>query len=164
MLDLDSFYNLASEYLVCSNCKRKVIAWRLPVVKQLDVGHRRQFRLIVTYNYACDMRVVCLLRQRGLGNSSTQLQKKLTEQHNESWLNHVAHYLTDCQTFVEASKRNLVALPKFDSPPNCPAVPKYGWLLNIYYRDVMSRIDEVKASITSIFGKVLKIDSTKKVC
>ena len=90
VLDLDSFYNLASEYLVCSKCKRKAIAWSLPVVNQLDVGHRRQFPLSVTYNYACDMRVVCFLRQRGLSNSSTQLQKKLTVQHNESWLNRVA--------------------------------------------------------------------------
>jgi phage anti-repressor protein len=27
----------------------------------------------------------------------------------------------------------------------------------------MSRIDEVKASITSTFGRILKLDSTKKV-
>ena len=38
---------------------------------------RKQFPTIITHNYARDMRVVRLLRQRGFGNSSTQLHKKL---------------------------------------------------------------------------------------
>ena len=81
VLDVDSCYNLASEVLECNKCKRKIISWSEPIVNQLDVGHRRQFPLIMTYNYACDMRVVRLLRQRGLTNSATQLQKKTSEQH-----------------------------------------------------------------------------------
>ena len=162
VLDVDGYYNLAAKYLECSKCKSKFISWSAPIVNQLDVGHRSQFPLIITYNYACDMRVARLLRQRGLGNSAMQLHKKLEEQHNEAWLNCVAQYLTDCQTVVDASRKGLVALPRFDDPPNRAPVPKYGWLLNVYCRDVMSRLEEVKASITSIFGKVLKIDSTKK--
>ncbi|CAH3183649.1 unnamed protein product, partial [Porites evermanni] len=35
--------------------------------------------------------------------------------------------------------------------------------LTVYCRDVLSRLEEVKAYITSTFGSVLKIDSTKKV-
>lgn len=138
---------------------------------QLESGHsrpagrgaRRQFPIIITYNYACDMRVVRLMRQRTSGNSSTQLYKKLTEQHNETWLQHTAHYLTDCQSFVEASKQQLVLPPKIDDPPSCPPVPKPKWLLTVYCRDVLARLEEVKASVTSTFGSVLKIDSTKKV-
>ena len=45
------------------------------------------------YNYACDMIVVRLLKQHGFRNSSTQLQKKLTEQHKEQSLQYTAHYL-----------------------------------------------------------------------
>ena len=162
VLDVHGHYNLAAEYLECSKCKSKFISWSAPIVNQLDVGHRSQFPLIITYNYACDMRVVRLLRQRGLGNSAMQLHKKLEEQHNEAWLNCVAQYLTKFQTVVDASRKGLVALPRFDDPPNRAPVPKYGWLLNVYCRDMMSRLEEVKASFTSIFGKVLKIDSTKK--
>ena len=95
VLDLDGYYSLVTEHLECGNCKRKVISWSQGILHQLDVGHRKQFPIIITYNYACDMRVVRLLRQRGFGNSSTQLQKKLTEQHNEQWLQCTAHYLTD---------------------------------------------------------------------
>ena len=44
-----------------------------------------------------------------------------------------------------------------------PTLPKAGWLLTVYCRDVLSLVEEVKAYITSTFGSVLKIDSTKKV-
>ena len=94
VLDLDGFYSLTTEYLECGKCKRKVISWSQGILHQLDVGHRKQFPIIITYNYACDMRVVRLLRQCGFGNSSTQLQKKLTEHHKEQWLQCTAHYLT----------------------------------------------------------------------
>ncbi|XP_051778746.1 uncharacterized protein LOC127526673 [Erpetoichthys calabaricus] len=42
-------------------------------------------------------------------------------------------------------------------------VPGTKWLLSIYARVVASRLDETKARITSIFGSILKMDSTKKV-
>ena len=44
-----------------------------------------------------------------------------------------------------------------------PTLPKAGWLVTVYCRDVLSRVEEVKAYITSTFGSVLKINSTKKV-
>ncbi|KAG1647747.1 hypothetical protein GQR58_030363 [Nymphon striatum] len=47
--------------------------------------------------------------------------------------------------------------------PVMPPVPKAKWLLYIYSRDVWSRLDEVKAVITSTFGEVLKMDSTKQL-
>ena len=109
------------------------------------------------------MTVVRLLRQRGLGNSLTQLHKKLTEQHNEVWLQRIAHYLSDCQTFVMAGRRRLVTPHQFDNPPLCVTLPKVGWLLTVYCRDVLSRLEQTKTSTTSIFGQILKIDSTKKV-
>ena len=77
VLDLDGYYSLITEYLEGGKCKRKVIGWSQGSLDQLDVGHRKQFPTIITHNYACDMRVVRLLRQRGFGNSSTQLHKKL---------------------------------------------------------------------------------------
>ena len=33
----------------------------------------------------------------------------------------------------------------------------------VYGQDILSRLDHIKASITSIFGSILKMDSTKKV-
>lgn len=42
-------------------------------------------------------------------------------------------------------------------------IPSAKWFLACYVRDVYSRLDLLKAAATSIYGKVLKIDSTKKV-
>ena len=103
------------------------------------------------------------MRQRGLGNSSAQLQTKISEEHSETWLRQSAHYLADCDAYREASTKKLVIMPKFQRVPKQPEVPGSKWLLSIYCQDVMQRLDEVKASITSIFGSVLKMDSTKKV-
>lgn len=51
----------------------------------------------------------------------------------------------------------------FEHPPAMLPVPKHRWLMQVYAQDVLQRLDEVKASITSLFGRVLKMDSTKKV-
>ncbi|KAL1264929.1 hypothetical protein QQF64_002956 [Cirrhinus molitorella] len=53
--------------------------------------------------------------------------------------------------------------PVFAEPPLLPALPKPKWLLAVYARDVLGRLHEVKAKITSVLGCVLKMDSTKKV-
>ena len=121
-------------------------------------------RPLLIGRYACDLSVLRLLRQRGLGNSSTRLYKQLTEQHSEFWHQQVLHYLTDCQGFKKANASRLVTSPAFQDPPTLQAVPKPAWLLTVYCNEVLQRLEEVKASITSTFGTVLKIDSTRKVC
>ena len=37
------------------------------------------------------------------------------------------------------------------------------WLMSVYARDTLSRLPQLLATCTAIFGNVLKIDSTKKV-
>ncbi|XP_016333324.1 uncharacterized protein LOC107681530 [Sinocyclocheilus anshuiensis] len=44
-----------------------------------------------------------------------------------------------------------------------PSVPKHRWLMQVYAQDVLQRLDEMKATITSQYGRILKMDSTKKV-
>ncbi|XP_067280417.1 uncharacterized protein [Pseudorasbora parva] len=44
-----------------------------------------------------------------------------------------------------------------------PPVPTAKWLLYVHVKDVWSRYTELKARVTSVFGSVLKMDSTKKV-
>ena len=47
-------------------------------------------------------------------------------------------------------------------PPYRP-VPSPSWLLSVYANDVFSRLGELRAKITSTFGTILKLDSTKRV-
>ena len=91
VLDIDERYNLAAEYLECNACKRKVISWSPAIVRQLDPGHQLKFPVLITYQYACDVKVIRLLRQRSLGNSST-LQYTRDQDHTT---------IQDCTTSVQ---------------------------------------------------------------
>ena len=115
------------------------------------------------FRYGCDIQVLTLMHQRGLGNSATQLQRKLAEQHSEAWLRQANHFLADCVGYARAGTSRMVVRPAFDEVPAQSPIPKFRWFQQVYCCDVMTRVEEIKASITSTFGRVLKIDSTKKV-
>ncbi|KAI9533664.1 hypothetical protein NQZ68_021438 [Dissostichus eleginoides] len=156
-------YFVASEYLACRRCKRKVISWSHSLISQLDIGHRVQFPCILTSKLACDFEVASLMRQRGLGNSSSQIQRKLQERHAEVWMQKTLQYLQDCKGIASAVTSGLILPMPFDPVPAMPPVPKHRWLMQVYAQDVLQRLDEIKATITSQYGRILKMDSTKKV-
>ncbi|XP_016104551.1 uncharacterized protein [Sinocyclocheilus grahami] len=160
---MGEMYFVASEYLACRRCKRKVISWSHDLVSQLDIGHRVQFPCILTSKLACDFEVVTLMRQRGLGNSSSQIQRKLQERHADVWLQKTVQYLTDCKGIASAVMSSLILPVTFEPAPSMPSVPKHRWLMQVYAQDVLQRLDEIKATITSQYGRILKMDSTKKV-
>ena len=60
-----------------------------------------------TWPTSCYSVVIRLLRQRGLGNSATQLQRKLTEQHSKRWLVRTIQYLNESKHFRDASNIGL---------------------------------------------------------
>ncbi|XP_058609848.1 uncharacterized protein LOC131525857 isoform X3 [Onychostoma macrolepis] len=132
----------------------------MTVLDQLDVAHRRLFRLILTQKYACDIRVIRMLREQTLGNSPTRLIKQLRENHGEEWLDRLAHYMQECAGFTNRPSLVPVVCQK---PPEPLDVPTSKWLLSVYGRDIISRLDHIKASITSMFGTILKMDSTKQI-
>ena len=37
-------------------------------------------------------------------------------------------------------------------------------MLDVYTHDVRSRLSQLKAAATSVYGRIIKIDSTKKIC
>ena len=108
--------------------------------------------------------MVRLLRERTLGNSTTKLQKQVSEQHSEVYLHRVLQFLQAREPFHVQATRGLLSLgpPQKQIPPMTP-VPRAPWFLAVFLRDVMSRLGEIKAKITSTFGSILKMDSTKKV-
>lgn len=72
-------------------------------------------------------------------------------------------YLSDCdrhRQFLSSMKMELVGydkLPRFRPPPASK------WYLATYVRDVWARLSLLKACATSVYGSILKIDSTKKI-
>ncbi|KAM8852772.1 uncharacterized protein ACB058_011495 [Synchiropus picturatus] len=111
-------------------------------------------RLLFPLRLACDKSLVNPLKERTLGNSATRLHATLVEEHTTAWI-HQSHKYLDvlCKLGVEQSRPF----------PEMHPVPGVSWLLGVYVRDAMTRLPETKARITSVFGSILKMDSTKKV-
>ncbi|KAJ4922886.1 hypothetical protein JOQ06_026154, partial [Pogonophryne albipinna] len=100
VLDIDRYYLMVTETLRCSVCVVNFLSTSQTVRDQLDLPHQKMLRLILTQKYACDIRVIRLLRERTLGNSPTRLVKQLKDNHGEEWLNRLAHYLGECADFI----------------------------------------------------------------
>ncbi|XP_051953220.1 uncharacterized protein LOC127623061 [Xyrauchen texanus] len=156
VLNIHGWYFLATEYLECQRCHKKQAAWSYDILDQLDPAHRRMFPAILTYRFSCDMHVAKLMRERSLGNSASMLYHKLCEQHSEDWMERSLQYLSVCKRFLGTTTRPI-------TPPPMPPVPTARWLLYVHAEDVRARYGELKARVTSVFGSILKMDSTKKV-
>ncbi|KAK5611523.1 hypothetical protein CRENBAI_015476 [Crenichthys baileyi] len=125
---------MATEYLECHRCKKKVGGWSQGIVGQLPPTYSCLFPAVLTYKLSCDHKVVAQLRSRTLGNSACD------------------------PAFLALGSVSKQSAP----PPPMPPVPSPVGLLTVYGYDVVTRLEEYKARITSTFGSILKMDSTKK--
>ncbi|KAL6475706.1 hypothetical protein MHYP_G00167460 [Metynnis hypsauchen] len=57
VLDIDGWYFMATEYLECHWCRKKVAGWSQDILEQLDPAHRAMFPAILTYRLSCDMKM-----------------------------------------------------------------------------------------------------------
>ncbi|XP_063063642.1 uncharacterized protein LOC134456175 [Engraulis encrasicolus] len=161
VLDIDRYYLLVTEILRCPPCSVDYLSTSQALRDQLDLPHQMLFRVVMTTKYACDIRVIRLLRDKTLGSiGPARLAKQLRESHGEERLTRLARYLRECADHVE----RLSLLPQAClEPPEASDVPTSQWLLSAYGRDILSRLDHIRASITSTFGTVLHIISTEKI-
>ena len=99
------------------------------------------------------------MKERTPGNSVTRLYNQLREQHSLAWMSRTLYYLSVCDHFVVpgAAPLRVTPLPPFLD------VPSVQWLLTVHGYDVLFQLEDFKARVTSIFGSILKMDSTKKV-
>ena len=162
VLDQKDYYWLGTEMLECGNCKKTFVATDARIIKNLPFYHQVQFPAILTSKYACDKSLINLMKSRTLGNSSHALMNSLQEAHSEHWMKCNIEYLASCEKYIDNFK-SLFGDVEFEKLPPFKDLPKSQWLLSAYVRDVWSRFDECKAEITSTFGDILKIDSTKKI-
>ena len=72
----------------------------------------------------------------------------------------MALYTGNCVAFLQRPGLLPVTFPE---PPERAAVPSCRWLLSVYSQDILTRLEDIKANITSTYGSILKMDSTKKV-
>lgn len=96
--------------------------------------------------------MIAILKSRTLGNSPSRLQALLQEQHTEQWMSRSMLYLGVMRKFPQ-HQATLRAMPP---------VPGWNWLFSVYVREACTRLEETKARVTSVFGEILKMDSTKQ--
>ena len=72
--------------------------------------------------------------------------------------------------YLSACKQHKAAALTFHQPPveyqkeeQLKNPPSARWFLTCYVRDVYNRLDDLKAITTLVYGRILKIDSTKKI-
>ncbi len=108
---------------------------------------------------SCDKEVVRRMRGHTLGNRANALYRQLCVRHGEQWVSQSAEYLSVLGKFMAHATdpgRLAAQIPQMVTEP-CP-----GWLLSLYAKDVLTRLLELKARVTYIYGSILKMDSTKK--
>lgn len=163
VLDIKDYYYLAAEYHYCKACKGTFIAWDNRILDCLPDGIRLKFPVVLTYKYACDQAVISLLRSRTLGNSPGALQNRLREIHSDEWMGKVVSYLNDCKRHQTSSHLFHQPSVEYQKAPELRDVPTAKWFLACYVRNVYSRLELLKAVTTSVYGTVMKLDSTKKI-
>ena len=74
------------------------------------------------------------------------------------------HYMADCELHRAGAAR-LTPDPTitYPRPPAFRSLPLAQWFQTAHTTEILGHVDEMKAVVTSVYGKVLKIDSTKKV-
>ena len=148
---------LAKKNLECKNCKRKLCSLGGAIVNQPDIGHRQFFPVLLTYQYACDNRT-----SEWLNSCSSVALETVQPNFKRGMAQQVVDLCDWMQVYSQCWLMTSARFPNSPPPPQIP-VPKFKWLMHVYSDDVMRRVEEVKGSVTSIYGKVLKLDSTKKI-
>ncbi|KAK9966238.1 hypothetical protein ABG768_003361 [Culter alburnus] len=165
VIDVDSrYYLVGGDYPRCSVCRLPVCPWSQDILSQLDVAHRSLFPAVLTTQLALDRKCVTFLRPRTSGNSSSYLQSAIEEVHSEEWARRTIQYLSDCENY--SRKVALVqpaTAPSFSAPAPFRPLPLAQWFETVHSNDILSHRDEMKGVITSTYGRILKMDSTKKV-
>ncbi|XP_051788181.1 uncharacterized protein LOC127529213 [Erpetoichthys calabaricus] len=160
VLDTNGWYFMATEYLECRCCRKNVAGWSQDVLDQLHHTHRDEFPAILTYRLSCNKKLIGKMCECMLGNGANRLRRYLLEEHTRSWMLRSKKYLFAFAKFITSGAEPSATPPL---PPRMTPVPGAKWLLSVYTREVASRLEETKARITSIFGSILKMNSTKKV-
>ncbi|CAL8332725.1 unnamed protein product [Merluccius merluccius] len=163
VLDRSCWYFMGTEYLECSSCHKKVPAWSQDILRQLDIAHRKQFPAVLTYKLSCDRAVIGQMRERTLGNSASRLRAFLVEQHTREWMARSMLYLSVLRKLRAPGAAAVAAAALPAALPTMHPVPTALWLIKVYVRDALTRLDETRARVTSVFGDLLKMDSTKKI-
>ena len=161
VVGLSRTYWLIGSRLMC-DANHDHRSWDCRLLEQLPSYIADNYPILHTYRYALDKEVVVHMRSRTLGNSITALRNVLYEQHSEN-------HLRSCNIYLgQVERYNRYKLPytfhEPSPPPKFDGIQSKEWFTACYMKDVALRMPFIQSQLTSVFGEVLKIDSTKKTC
>ncbi|XP_058496171.1 uncharacterized protein LOC131466752 [Solea solea] len=163
VIDVDSrYYLVGGDYPRCSKCSQPVCPWSQDMLSQLDVAHRSLFPAVLTTQLALDRKCMTFLKPRTSGNSSSYLQSAIEEAHSEEWARQTIRYLSDCERHMKMATF-VPSAAVFSPPPPFRPLPLAQWFETVHSNEILSHLDEMKGVITSTYGRILKMDSTKKI-
>ncbi|KAK5610050.1 hypothetical protein CRENBAI_013629 [Crenichthys baileyi] len=115
-----------------------------------------------TAGLSCDPKLLPQLRSPHSGQQCDPAVQHGCGATHDSWMRRSVPYLGVCEQFPWP--RLCVQAVLRPPPPPMPNLYRHQYgLLTVYGYDVVTRLEEYKARITSTFGSILKMDSTKKV-
>ncbi|XP_027132529.1 uncharacterized protein LOC113745221 [Larimichthys crocea] len=69
-----------------------------------------------------------------------------------------------CITFLKPVMATFIpSAAVYSPPPPFRPLPLAQWFETVHSNDILSHLDEMKGAITSTYGRILKMDSTKKI-
>lgn len=104
-----------------------------------------------------------MLKPRTTGNSSSYLQQALEEVHSEEWARRSIEYMSDCELHKKRSAFAQHREAVYQQPPAFCPLPLAQWFETVHANEILGHLAEMKGVITSTYGRILKLDSTKKV-
>ena len=96
------------------------------------------------------------------GNSSSYPRQSLEEIHSEEWGRRALQYLSDCELHKRGS-RLVTTVTVYRPPPAYRPVPLAQWFETAHGNEIVQHVQEMQGVITSTYGRILKLDSTKKI-
>ena len=100
VFDISGIFYMGTEYLKCNNklCKKKLAGWHPAIFAQLDLAHASLFPAVLSYKLAVSKTVINMMKERTLGNSITQLLRKLEKQYSTEHLERCLRYFMKLKT------------------------------------------------------------------
>ncbi|XP_029691386.1 uncharacterized protein [Takifugu rubripes] len=166
---------MLTEVLACNACRKaakaseeraigRFLSWEACILNQLSPAHRAMFPAVLTLRRGVDKQVVRLLRERTGGDTMAKVWRQVQESHCEEYLQRKDLYTTLLTQYTKPGKTTKRFSPKFQLPPPQRELPSPKLLRKAFLLAEAENIEDYRAQIMSTFGKVLKYDSTKKIC
>ncbi|KAK3565379.1 hypothetical protein QTP86_007112 [Hemibagrus guttatus] len=172
--DVSSWYTMLTEVLCCGPCTKAArsgegstvgrwLAWDPAILSQLSEAHRAMFPAVLTSRRGVDKSVVRLLRDRTEGNTMVKVWRQIQENHFEEYLHRKDLYTTLLMSLVEPGGIVSAMGHRFQAPPPPRELPSARLLRHAFLLAEANNVEDYRSQILSVFGTVLKMDSTKKV-